>query len=56
MQLYLVQHAQAKSKAEDPQRCLTQEGQHTALRMADFTAWQKAAVSDLRFRRSEVGS
>ena len=38
MRLYLVQHGAAKSEAEDPQRGLTEEGQRTVERMADFPA------------------
>ncbi len=34
MELYLVQHAQAMSKQEDPQRPLTQEGRRTAAAVA----------------------
>ncbi len=47
MQLYLVQHAQVKSEAEDPQRSLTEEGKQTALRMADFAARHKIAVAEI---------
>ncbi len=47
MQLYLAQHAQPKSEAEDPQRSLTQEGKQTALRMADFASRQKVAVAEI---------
>ena len=35
MRLYLVQHAQAKTEAEDPSRPLSEEGQATAARMAE---------------------
>src|SRR5205807_4025045 len=38
MRLYLVQHGAAKSEAEDPQGGLTEEGQRTVERMADFLA------------------
>ncbi len=47
MQLYLVQHAQAKSEAEDPQHSLTEEGKHTARCMADFAARHKIAVAEI---------
>jgi phosphohistidine phosphatase len=47
MQLYLVQHAQAKSEAEDPQRSLTEAGKQAALRMADFAARHKIAVAEI---------
>ena len=36
MPLYLVQHGAAKSEAEDPQRGLTEEGQRTVERLAEF--------------------
>jgi len=36
MQLYLVQHGAAKSETEDPQRGLTEQGQRTVERLADF--------------------
>ncbi len=35
-QLYLVQHGATKSEAEDPRRGLTEEGQRTVERMANF--------------------
>lgn len=38
MNIYLVQHAQAKSKAEDPQRSLTAKGLEDISRMATFAA------------------
>jgi phosphohistidine phosphatase len=47
MQLYLVQHAQAKSEAEDPQRPLTDEGRKVALRMADFIARRNIRVHQI---------
>jgi phosphohistidine phosphatase len=34
MKLYLVQHGQAKSKAEDPQRPLTERGREGVMRVA----------------------
>jgi phosphohistidine phosphatase len=36
MKLYLVQHARAKDKEEDPQRGLTEKGWEEAQRVADF--------------------
>ena len=36
MPLYLVQHGAAKTAAEDPQRGLTEEGQRTVERLAEF--------------------
>ncbi len=47
MQLYLVQHAQAKSEAEDPQRSLTEEGKQIARRMADFAARHNIVVAEV---------
>jgi phosphohistidine phosphatase len=38
VQLYLVQHGAAKNEAEDPQRGLTEAGQTTVERMAEFMA------------------
>ncbi len=38
MHLYLVQHGAAKTETEDPQRGLTDEGRHSAERMAEFLA------------------
>ena len=38
MQLYLVQHALATSKEENPGRPLSAEGESTARRMAEFAA------------------
>ena len=46
MQLYLVQHAQAKSEAEDPQCSLTDEGRQIALRMAGFAARRNITVAE----------
>ena len=36
MKLYLVQHAQAKEKSEDPSRPLSEMGEKIALRMAQY--------------------
>jgi len=47
MQLYLVQHAQAKNEAEDPQRSLTKEGKQIALRMAGFAARRNITVAEI---------
>ncbi len=38
MRLYLVQHGKATSKAEDPQRRLTEDGRQEADRLARFIA------------------
>lgn len=36
MKLYLVQHARALAKEQDPERPLSESGRHEAQRMADF--------------------
>src|SRR4029077_15574356 len=36
MLVYLVQHAEAKSESEDPERHLTEEGEGNAQRVAEF--------------------
>ncbi len=36
MELYLVQHGEARPKAEDPNRPLTQQGREDVARVADF--------------------
>ncbi len=36
MELYVVQHGEAKTEAEDPQRSLTDRGRHIVERMARF--------------------
>ena len=38
MKLYLIQHAQAKSKEEDPQRPLTDEGRENIKKVADHVS------------------
>ena len=38
MKLYLVQHGEAKSKAEDPRRPLTERGKEEVARVAAFAA------------------
>jgi len=44
LRLYLVQHAAAKTEAEDPQRGLTDEGRRTVERVAEFLASLGLAV------------
>ena len=44
MRLYLVQHAAAKTEAEDPQRGLTDEGRLAVERMAEFLAPLRLAL------------
>jgi phosphohistidine phosphatase len=54
--LYLVQHGEAKSKAEDPQRPLTQRGKEEVARVAAFAAGAGLQVGQIRHsgkRRAE---
>jgi phosphohistidine phosphatase len=44
MNLYLVQHGEAKTKAEDPERALTQTGAEVVEKMA---AWAAAAAIEV---------
>jgi phosphohistidine phosphatase len=56
MRLYLVQHGEAKSKAEDPQRPLTQRGKEDVARVAAFAAGAGLQVGQIRHsgkRRAE---
>jgi phosphohistidine phosphatase len=56
MKLYLVQHGGAKSKAEDPQRPLTQRGKEDVARVAAFAAGADLQVGQIRHsgkRRAE---
>jgi len=56
MELYLVQHGEAKSKAEDPQRPLTERGREEVQRVAAFAARAGLKVSPVRHsgkRRAE---
>jgi phosphohistidine phosphatase len=56
MELYLVQHGEAKGKAEDPQRSLTERGKDEVQRMAAFAARAGLQVSQVRHsgkRRAE---
>ena len=50
MKLYLVQHAQALSKEEDPERPLSEAGQEDAARMAAFLG--KAGIRVVRVMHS----
>jgi len=50
MELYLVQHGEAKSKAEDPQRPLTERGREEVQRVAAFAA--KAGLEAGQIRHS----
>ena len=56
MELYLVQHGEAKSEAEDPERSLTDRGAETARRMAAWAARVGVQVDQIRHsgkRRAE---
>jgi len=56
MELYLVQHGEAKSEAEDPQRPLTNRGREEVQRMAAFAARAGLKVNQVRHsgkRRAE---
>jgi phosphohistidine phosphatase len=56
MKLYLVQHAEAISKAEDPQRPLTERGRDDVARVAAFAARTGLQVRQIRHsgkRRAE---
>ena len=56
MELYLVQHGEAKGKAEDPQRPLTKRGRDEVQRVAAFAAKAGLQVSQVRHsgkRRAE---
>jgi len=48
MELYLVQHGEAKSKAEDSQRPLTERGRDEVQRVAAFAAKAGLKVSQVR--------
>ena len=56
MILYLVQHGEAKSEAEDPERSLTEAGAAVVERMADWAARTGLVVEQIRHsgkRRAE---
>lgn len=56
MELFLVQHGEAKSKAEDPDRPLTDRGVETVRRMADWTSQAGITLAQIRHsgkRRAE---
>jgi phosphohistidine phosphatase len=56
MKLYLIQHGEAKSKAEDPQRPLTERGREDVVRVAAFAAGAGLQVGQIRHsgkRRAE---
>lgn len=47
MYLYLIQHAQAKLKEEDPQRGITQKGERVTEQMADYFKRLKPRIRDI---------
>jgi phosphohistidine phosphatase len=56
MDLYLVQHGEAKPEAEDPERPLTDQGTETVRRMASWAARVGVRVDQIRHsgkRRAE---
>jgi phosphohistidine phosphatase len=56
MDLYLVQHGEAKSEDEDPERSLTDQGVETVRRMASWAAQVGLKVDQIRHsgkRRAE---
>jgi phosphohistidine phosphatase len=56
MKLYLVRHGEAKSKAEDPQRSLTDRGREEVARVAAYTISSGVRVVQIRHsgkRRAE---
>lgn len=50
MKLYLVQHGDAKPKAQDPERPLTEQGCQDVARVADFA--QRAGIQVAQIRHS----
>lgn len=48
MRLYLVQHGEAKAKAEDPERPLTERGAETVQRMAAWASRMQLKVNQIR--------
>jgi phosphohistidine phosphatase len=56
MELYLVQHGEAKPESEDPERSLTDRGEETVRRMAAWAAHVGLKVDQIRHsgkRRAE---
>ncbi len=48
MDLYLVQHGEAKPEAEDPERPLTDQGVETVRRLASWAAQVGVRVDQIR--------
>ena len=56
MKFYLVQHGEAKSKEEDPQRRLTAQGEEDVRRVAEFARQAGVAIAEIHHsgkRRAE---
>jgi phosphohistidine phosphatase len=56
MKLYLVRHGEARNKAEDPQRSLTERGREDVARVAAYTVGSGVRVVQIRHsgkRRAE---
>lgn len=56
MKLYLMQHGNAMSKAENPERPLSEQGQQDVERISTFLARSKSKISEIRHsgkRRTE---
>jgi phosphohistidine phosphatase len=49
MKLYLIQHAEAKAKQEDPNRGLTDEGRNAIHKTGAFFASIKPEVAEIRY-------
>lgn len=51
MRVYLVQHGEAESKSENPERPLTEQGQGDVVRVAEFA--RRAGVEVFQIRHSD---
>jgi phosphohistidine phosphatase len=49
MKLYLIQHAEAKSKQEDPDRGLTDRGREATHKTGAFFAAMKPEITEIRY-------
>ena len=54
MNLYLVQHGEAKTKAEDPDRALTDTGKELSEKTACFAAEQARVYVDAVFHSGKI--
>ena len=54
MNLYLVQHGEAKTKAEDPDRALTDTGKELSEKTACFAAEQARVSVDAVFHSGKI--